>query len=185
MSTALARLCLVACACLGMTATAQPLRGNRHTAELTEPLEREAIHALARYRFVQSFQVVCKRMSPAWADRAMEQERAWIFRNQNHLRVAVAVIEAIGEIIEKTQPIPGNGAYVAAVQRQAGSAAIDEASRRFDGASPANSMTPSGDRCLALFAGFVARELDFAETPGQTVHLRAYAQARFPDLSVR
>jgi hypothetical protein len=185
MSAALARLCLVVCACLGLTATAQPLPSIRYTAEFTEPLEREAIHALARYRFVQSFQVVCKRMSPAWADRAMEQERAWIARNQNHLRVAVAVFEAIGDIVEKTQPNPGKEAYVAAVQRQAVAAAIDEASRRFEGASPANSMAPSGDRCLTLFASFVARELDFSETPGQTVHLRAYAQARFPDLSVR
>lgn len=164
---------------------AQSLSNNRHTTELTYLLERDAISALSRQHFVESFYIVCKRVSAKWSESASEQHQSWNVRNQNHLQVAVAVVEAIGANLEKIQNVRAKQTYFTSVYRFVESAGNAEAARWLDGASPENNMVPSGERCLAQLASFQARDSEFEETPEQTIHLRAYAKRYFPELMVR
>lgn len=157
----------------------------RYTEELSADLERDAVTALARQQFVVAFYVVCKRVSPQWADRASEQHRAWHARNQNHIQVATAIIEAIGDNLATAENARARQSYFTAVFNKARAFGTSEAAKQLDGAMPSNAIIPAGETCLLQLVNFESRNYDFSEFPDQTEALRPYARKYFPDLSVR
>jgi hypothetical protein len=164
---------------------AQSLPSNRHTSELTELLERDAISALARQQFVHAFYLVCRKVSADWLERTTEQQRKWTAKNQNHLQVAVAIVDAIGGNIERLQGNAAKQNYLTVVYKFTESAGNSEAARWLQGGSPANTVVPAGESCLRQLTSFELGDSDFSETPEQTIHMRAYASRYFPQLSLR
>lgn len=181
------RVTLVALALVAANplATAQQPAVSRHTEELSVDLERDAVTALARQQFVDAFYIVCKRVSPQWADSASEQHRAWHARNQNHIQVATAIIEAIGENLAKIENARARQSYFTATFRKAEAFGTSESAKQLNGAMPSNAIIPAGESCLLQLANLEGRNYDFTEFPEQTVALRSYARKYFPDLAVR